>query len=668
MTTAEYWGIDSEGLGAGINLDDTAIHTIQVCGSSGEQSGHAFKTKREFLAWYSELKSVQRPERFYAFSLAYEYGSLAALELLGASNQKGEFPWQDWLEEPKNLFYIQPGQKIFPVFDIRCLFGTLAKDKQQPSSLRALGDYLSEYYKVDAHKLPQPLGDEFGLRGPTEDEWTEFEKYGIRDAYICALAGKWIQDVVIKGWLLDQATPERLFSWGTVAKFYLDLPKVGYVRYRDKKGAAIVGYESEWIYRILNEACTAGRSDAFMTGLCGRLYYNDVSSLYPISAVHTQCYLIRNIQEWQGDKTRLLGPITCERFYEVTGSPYGWVQGDFRTSDDLWGLPIRRQNQNWFVTSDCFREFLYHTLELEAGSAEVTHVSHVLVPSFVTEETLENCEPLEPDLEEDEDKERSAESEELTKHLESMRRYEALTTTKLEGRFSSPVEKECIKATINSGTGILGQSDPQIVLTTNPLAYSTLLGESHLNMSQIFHRYHTPKHPIYYTDTDSFFWDQPVEETIGFLEPYPTLPYQIDKPLPLSIGVKGESRPEGCAIFRGKLYHQSKTSQTFSGWKPHPKYFGLIVEGKLRECKVQIQTARKWRTRNKSVTQLHVGRWSIETPTYDLAKIKRILRADDKRCRISRDSYQLYLDGQSQTSRAWTLEESLSRPYEREAE
>ena len=305
-----YWGIDSEGLGAGLGLDESAIHSIQVCSSEGEQTGRAFKTKREFLCWYNRLKSKQRPELFHAFTLAYEYGSLASWELLGASDAKGKFPWQNWLEEPKNLFWIQPGKKKFPVYDTRCLFGTLAKDKQQPSSLKALGDYLSEFYAVDAHKLPTPLGDEFGLRGPTEAEWSEFAKYGIRDAYICALAGRWIHDVVIQGWLKGAVPLTSLFSWGTVAKFYLGVPNVGHVRYRDKNGAAVVGYDSEWLYRIQKEACTAGRSDAFLTGLCGRLHYNDVSSLYPISAVHTQCFLIRDIQEWDGDKTRLLGPIT----------------------------------------------------------------------------------------------------------------------------------------------------------------------------------------------------------------------------------------------------------------------------------------------------------------------------------------------------------------------
>jgi hypothetical protein len=641
--TVDFWGIDSEGLGAGLDVGTDDLHSIQVCSSAGEKTGRAFKSKQEFLAWYNGLTSAQRPKMFHAFTLTYEFGSLAAWELLGASNARGKFPWQNWLEEPKNLFWIQPVQKKFPVYDVRCLFGTLAKDKQQPSSLRSLGDYLSKFYSVDCQKLSHPLGDDFGLRGPTETEWPEFAKYGIRDAYICALAGKWLHDIVVKGWLKGAVPLESLFSWGTVAKFYLDLPKVGHVRYRDKDGAAVVGYDSEWFYRIQREACTAGRSDAFVTGLCGKLFYNDVSSLYPISAIHTQCFLIRDIQEWQGDKTRLLGPMTAEKFYEVTDHPYGWIQGDFSTQDDLWGLPIRRRDQNWFVTGDNFRSFLYHTLELEAANAQVEHVSHVLLPVFVDLTDLT-----------------------FFKHVESMRRYEALTTTKLEGQFSSPVEKECIKATVNSGTGILGQSRPRIVETTNPLAYSTLLGESHLIMSQIYHKYDSPAHPIAYGDTDSFFWDQPVEATIGFLEPYPTLPFQIDKPLPLTISVKGTSRLEGCVIFRGKLYYQSETGQAFSGWKPEPRSFREIVENQLQECEVVRQTTRKWRTRDKSVTHLRVGRWWLQKERWDLSKIKRIFRADDKRCRVSRDSYQLFIDGQSQTSRAWTLEESYSRPYERE--
>lgn len=638
------WGIDSEALGVGLDLETKDIHSIQVCSSDGENTGHAFRTAKEFCDWKQKLRGNKRPKIFYAFSLPFEYGTLAAWELLNASGEMGEVPWkhswQHWLDEPRNLFYIRPppARKRITVYDTRGLFHQLSSDKEQLTSLEKLGTYLSKVYNVDAHKLPHPLGPDFGKRGPTPEEWPEFAKYGIRDAYITALAGRWLEENVIQKWLDGSVPIRKILSWGTVARVYLELPEIGWVKYREPGGKPVIDFPTEWHFRILKET-TAGRADALMTGNCGQLFYNDVTSLYPVSVIHSQAMLIRNLEDWGGgDKSRLLGPVNWEKFYEVTGSPYGWILGDFRTNDDLWGLPIRREDQNWFCVGDNFDGFLYHTLALEAANAEATRISRILLPVFADKNTLDG-----------------------KKHFASAWRFEDLTSKKLEGKYEDDVEKHCIKSTINSATGTLGQSKYGIAETTNPLAYNTLLAESHLIMSTTFHQHHSEAHPICYCDTDSFFCDQPVEKTLGFLEPYPTLPYQIDNPLPLSVGVKGKSRPEGCIIFRGKMYYQSAENRAFSAWKPHPKTFTEIVEGKLRECDVERQVTRKWLTRDKRATTLKVGRWFYVKEHWDLEKLKQIFRADGKRCRISRDSYQLFLDDKCQWSRAWTRDEAAIR-------
>jgi len=172
-------------------------------------------------------------------------------------------------------------------------------------------------------------------------------------------------------------------------------------------------------------------------------------------------------------------------------------------------------------------------------------------------------------------------------------------------------------------------------------------------------RYHSEAHPIYYTD--SFFYDYPVSETIATLEPYPTLPFRILSTVPITVDVKGTSRAEGAVIFRGKMYYQSPDNQAASGWKPNPRFFGEIVEGKLRTAGVERQVIRKWKTRDRSVTVLKVGRWHIKKERYDLDTIKRLFRADDKRHRANYDSYQLFLDGERQGSRAWTLDEAYGQ-------
>ncbi len=634
----ECWGIDSEGLGCGL-ATESDIHSIQVCSSEGEYTGHAFRTPSEFQEWINGLRGDRRPKILYAFTLPFEYGSLAAWELLNVENSKGRYPWPNWADEPVNLFYIQPGRKRIPVYDVRSLFGQLTHDKKPLSNLNRLGDYLSEYFNEDVRKLSSPLPrEEFGKRAPTSTEWPEFERYGIRDAFICAKAGEWLQRNVISGWLNDAIPIEQIYSWGTVAKYRLGLPKVGYVKYRDRKGGLVVGYENEWYYRILN-SIFAGRSEAFWTGNVGRVYYNDVASLYPVSLIHSQAMLIRDVEEWTGDRTGLLGRLTWQRFQEATGRPYGWILGDFRTDDDLWGLPIGREDNNWYVTGDNLNGYLYHTLDVEAANAEVTDVRFVLVPVFA--------------------RDRNNLSE--FKFIEPMRLYEELAAVKLEGRYEDEIDKYCVKNTLNSGTGILGQAKPNIGITTNPPAYHTLLAESHLLMSQIFRHYQTQQHPIYYTDTDSFFYDYPVSETISTLEPYPTLPYQTLKTLPLSVAVKGESRREGTVIFRGKMYLQSSDSQAMSGWKPNPRHFTEIVENKLKFAEVERQVIRKWRTREHSVAVLKVGRWHIRKERYDIPTIKRLFQADNKRYRDNYDSYQLFFDGEKQPSRAWTLDETYKQ-------
>lgn len=586
----------------------------------------------------NHLSSSNRPKILYSFTLPYEFGSLSAWDLLGAVDEKDRWPWQRGLDEPVNLFYIRPGRKRIPVYDVRRLLAPLTIEKEESANLVALANYLSDYYHEDIHKLPPPLGGppEFGSRAPNEDEWPYFCKYGIRDAYINAKAGEWLQTNVVGEWLKNEIPIEKLYSWGTVARYYLNLPQVGYVKYRRSGGSVVVGYENQWQLKILN-SLTAGRSEAFWTGNVGQAYYNDIVSLYPVSLVHTQALLIDNINLWEGDRTRLDGPITRQKFHEVTGSPYGWILGNFSTSDDLWGLMVGTQDQNWCCTGDNFDGMLYHTLRLEAANATVRRASAVLLPVFSTLPTFRN----------------------------PMRLYEDLAQRKLTKGYKDEIEKFSIKATMNAASGYIGKSAHGIGITTNPAAYDTILAESYLLMSRIFHRYNSVKHPIYYTDTDSFFWDEPVDEIVEYLEPYPNLPYQILTELPLAVDVKGESRPEGTVIFRGKMYYQSKKSYACSGWKATRNDFIRIVEGKLQEANVRVQVSRKWKTRRRDVGSLQIGRWQVLNEKYTTlgnlrtgqGSLMKLFRADKKRCRPKYDSYELLLTDECVDSRAWTLNE-----------
>jgi hypothetical protein len=91
-----------------------------VCSSKSENTGKVFWNPKDFKQWYRHKKP--RPKIFYAFTLPFEYGTLTAWELLKASTQKGEYPWQNWADTPINLFYITIDKTRIPIYDIRIFF------------------------------------------------------------------------------------------------------------------------------------------------------------------------------------------------------------------------------------------------------------------------------------------------------------------------------------------------------------------------------------------------------------------------------------------------------------------------------------------------------------------------------------------------------------------
>lgn len=620
-----FWGIDTEATATGTEHTESDIHTVQICSNAGEYTGKVFWNAQDFKKWLGHRHN--RPKIFYSFTLTFEYGTLSAWELLNASTETGAYPWQNWADKPVNLFYIQIGKARIPIYDIRVLFFQLRYGNSYLTNLKAVANYLSEYYHQDIHKLEAPLSADFGKRPPTEKERPYFEKYGIRDAYINAKGAQWLHENILNTWLNGKVPITSIYSWGTVARHYFHLPKIAETRHYGKNFRVV--FPNLWHKRIF-QSTYAGRSEAFSTGALGHLYYNDVSSLYPTSIIQTQCLLIRDVTQWHGSLDNLTGKMTWQKFYEVTGYPYGWVQGDFHTEDDLWALPIKVGTNNWYVTGTLKNRF-YNTLDLEASRAEVLNAQTVLMPVFTTDPAF----------------------------LNPMRRYEELTEIKLNHKYESPIHEYCIKNTINSLSGTIGKSHPKFGATTNLPAYNIMLGQSHLYMSQIFHKYQ----PIYYIDTDSAFTREPLNLTIHDCTAYPELPFQILRTVPLKIGVKGEG---DTVIFRGKMYYQSDNSLGFSAWKPFPQYFKKIIKEKPLKITVERQITRKWRTRDSSVTSLKVGRWFIKKERWNFEKLKRIFRADDKRHRETYDSYQLFLDGAAQGSQAWTAEEAQQKLSKRQ--
>jgi hypothetical protein len=105
------------------------------------------------------------------------------------------------------------------------------------------------------------------------------------------------------------------------------------------------------------------------------------------------------------------------------------------------------------------------------------------------------------------------------------------------------------------------------------------------------------------------------------------------------------------------MYWLNPKNLAFSGWKPFPSFFNKIVQAKTTTATIEKQLNRKFKTRDKSVAQLAVGRWFIKREEWNLQKLTQIFRADTKRQRSTYDSYTLFLNDKSAPSTSWNAQQ-----------
>jgi len=94
-----------------------------------------------------------------------------------------------------------------------------------------------------------------------------------------------------------------------------------------------------------------------------------------------------------------------------------------------------------------------------------------------------------------------------------------------------------------------------------------------------------------------------------------------------------------------------------------PSFFNKIVQAKTSTATIERQINRKFKTRDKSVAHLAVGRWFIKRENWNLEKLQQIFRADTKRQRSTYDSYTLFLNDKSAPSTSWNAQQ-LNDLYE----
>lgn len=587
-----FWGIDTEFAAAG-KVGKSHVHSIQV--SDGFDRNHFFTEPEQLDQWF--LKQRPIPKVLYTWTTSAEFGSLKAWGYIGTD------PYRDDLERVTRFRILRSPvqgtrkQEVL-VLDIQPFFAQMRYEHHPMGSLKLAGEFLSDFYSEDLHKLPKPLGDEFGLRAPeTKEEWEYFRKYSLRDAQICARAARWFKEELVDKYI-PGVDMRKLWSWGTFAKHYFSLPRLNF-----RMGRRIL--VRPYFDMVHGESTFAGRSEAFYTGYLGDIYYNDASSLYPVTAVWTSALEIIGIK-----------PVSPDDITKVDDlKPYGWLRGTFKTKNDLWGLPVRGLDRNYYVTGTVPHS-LFHTLDLKAAKAEIIELTEAYAPTF------------EDNPEQD--------------------RFARLTLKKLEGDYANIPEKYAIKNTLNSLTGKLGQAEP-VSMTSNFPAYNTIVAGGHYLMSVCFDQ--APK-PVYYMDTDSLFVDKPMEGKIMDLTSL-----DGEWTVPLRVDLKGTSEPPGTIIFRSKHYYQSPDSMGIHAVQIFHEDWKKIVQQLPKGIDVRRQIKRTFRTRNKKALELEIGRWEVIKERYDIDRLAQMFQADDKRVRPDYDSYTLAQEGKNAASRAWTWRE-----------
>ncbi len=558
-----FWGFDSEFLASGRVNHPEDVHTIQFSDGTNSvvlESADALKT------W---LYNHNRIQTVYGFVILPDLGSVE--EWLGEGHVK------IWTRGSQTVGRICYRSFKATVYDCRPLL--------QSFGVRRLAD-AGEI--IGYPKLPKP--DWLGLRKyETQEERQAFIKYAEADAVITSRIVQWLYHSF-------QADPQTHASAGTLARDIFNLP----ARLpRRKKTVQLSPLET-----LVRRSCFAGRSEGFRTGYMRNVFYNDVSSLYPLSICASHVLEIIGAEPCNPSNLNAENPLESLN--------YGWLEGTFQTENDLWGVPLRGKN-NFYATGTITG--FYHTLDLVAAKAKTLHVAHAYKPIF--------------------------------KKTPIHDKFVKLTLDRIEGRLKG-TEKMFAKAVLNSLSGKLGQSHP-ISRTSNFYAYASLLAHSHAVMSRLFDKCDS----VLAMDTDSVFSFSNMSKKWFELN-------EGENSMPVIMDVKGEG---DLSFFRSKNYilKTKEDSYVFGrhGWVYWLEDFLKLNDGRITELQTRQDIKATLLTRVKEAQELAKGRWRTKPVTLSLEKLKDLLKADTKRKRTEYDSYGLVMAKHSEPSRAWNYDELM---------
>ena len=561
----------------------------------GVYDGHraiAYRSADDTRKWLNS----RCPRVLFAWNIRAEFGSFACWKLLG-------------VDEPTKAVDLETGQ-IQRFVILRDKGRTLVLDLYPfykalgVGKLENAAKFLSEYYSDPSltKVLPPPtaFGKAFGKRKPeTTEEWEWYDERVRQDARITSVAAKFFYTELLPRFI-PNPNPTRFYSWGTIARKFFRFPQINI-----RMGRDVIVKET---HRMIHDyAEFAGRNEALSTGSIPSSYYADVASLYPISVTASDALRIVDVQ-----------PMTQSELAKITkpsdATPYGWLHGTFETGNDLWGLPVRSQDRNYYITGQITG--LYHTLDLEASKARIVGLDYGLKPVFNLDRTLHD-------------------------------QYAKLTLQKIEGKYADTVEKHGIKQILNASLGSLGMYQPRPAATSNFPAYSTGLAMSHLIMSKTFDM--LPK-PIHYIDTDSAFI-----QTKRTGQMFTLTDQSGEWTMPVVLTDKGYG--DAPRIFRSKHYYLSPDVFAIHAVQFEINDWLAIVQTLPDEATVTRQIRGTIRTRARKAAELQFGRWYYEKLEKKLPDLIASFHADDKRVRETYDSYGLCRENRWLPSRSLTAAE-----------
>ncbi len=541
------------------------------------------------------------------WTLRPEFGTFACWKLLGVDDP---IKAVDLGSGQIQRFVIHREKGKTVVLDIQPFFKPLRwtlKGADAPTRLgklenaaKLLADYYDDPSLVKVQPPPTTFGKEFGQRKPrTPEEWAWYDERVRQDARLTSKAAEFLFTVLLPKFVKNPKT-KQFYSWGTIARRALEFPQVNV-----RMGRRVIVKD---LHLLIHESAEfAGRNEAFSVGALPPSYYLDVKSLYPVSIVASDALRIIDVEPMT---RRELGVIS----EPSDADPYAWLSGSFSSANDMWGLPARTQERNYYVTGELTG--LFHTYDLEAAKAEIRHLHFGLKPVFTDDRALHD-------------------------------RYAKLTTQRVEGSITDVVERMATKEVLNASLGSLGMSRPQPSTRSNFPSYSTGLAASHLIMSRILDM--LPK-PIHYMDTDSAFIATKRTGTMFQLTDQTgewTVPVILDE--------KGYG--EHPLIFRSKHYYLNPDEFAIHALQFEIKDWLRIVQTLPTETVVTRQIRGTIRTRSRKASECQFGRWYYESLERRLHELIATFQADEKRIRETYDSYGLARQGRWIPSRALTSAE-----------